>query len=52
MDDTFINSLIEERNKCRSKKDFKRADEIRDELKNNGIEIEDSSQGTTWRSVK
>ncbi len=52
MDDTFINSLIEERNKCRSKKDFKRADEIRDELKKNGIEIEDSSQGTTWRSVK
>ena len=52
MDDALINSLIEERNKCRSEKDFKRADEIRDELKKNGIEIEDSSQGTTWRSVK
>ena len=45
-------NLIEERNKCRSEKDFKRADQIRNELKKNGIEIEDSSQGTTWRSVK
>ena len=52
MDDALINSLIEERNKCRSEKDFKKADQIRDELKKNGIEIEDSSQGTTWRSVK
>ena len=34
----------------RNKKNFSRADEIRDELKSMGIEIEDTPDGTIWRN--
>ena len=30
-------------------KDFKRADEIRDELLAQGVEIKDGPEGTTWQ---
>ena len=33
-------------NNCRSEKNFQRADEIRDELRSIGIEIEDTAEGT------
>ncbi len=37
--------LVEERQQARKNKDFKRADEIRDELKSRGITLEDTPQG-------
>ncbi|MEG0255209.1 cysteine--tRNA ligase [Vagococcus sp.] len=46
--DETIEALIEERNMARKNKDFKRSDEIRDELKTQGIILEDTSQGTRW----
>ena len=46
--DETIEALIEERNEARKNKDFKRSDEIRDELKEQGIILEDTSQGTRW----
>lgn len=46
-----IEELIKKRNEARKNKDFARADEIRDELKNMGIEIEDTRSGTTWKRI-
>ncbi len=46
--DETIEALIEERNMARKNKDFQRSDEIRDELKEQGIILEDTSQGTRW----
>lgn len=46
--DEEIDALIEERNKARSNKDFKRSDEIRDKLKEQGIILEDTAQGVRW----
>jgi len=43
-----IESLIEQRNQARKEKDFTKADTIRSQLTEMGIEIKDSSQGTTW----
>ncbi len=40
--------LIEERNEARKCRDFKRADEIRDQLLQQGIVLEDTAQGTRW----
>lgn len=45
-----IEALIKERNVARSAKDWKRADEIRDELLKNDIELLDSPEGTKWRT--
>ena len=50
LDKDRIEALIKERNEARSSKDFARADEIRDELNKMGIEIEDTADGTVWRS--
>lgn len=47
-DDT-IDNLIVERADAKTSKDFARADEIRVQLKDAGIELEDSRSGTTWR---
>jgi cysteinyl-tRNA synthetase len=44
-----IQDLIEERNKARTEKNWKRADEIREYLSEKGILLEDSKQGTIWR---
>jgi len=44
-----ILKLIEERGKARKRKDYRRADEIRAELKKNGIVIEDTATGTYWK---
>ena len=41
--------LINQRNEARRDKDYKLADEIRDKLKIQGIEIEDTNNGTIWR---
>lgn len=44
-----VQSLIEERQKARKEKNFAHADEIRDELKNKGIVLMDTPQGTRWK---
>ena len=44
-----IERLIRERAAARASKDWAKADEIRDRLKGQGIVLEDTSQGTTWR---
>jgi cysteinyl-tRNA synthetase len=44
-----IEQLIAERQAARKARDFKRSDEIRDELKAGGVVLEDTSQGTIWR---
>ena len=49
--DAEIEALIEERNNARKEKNFARADEIRDMLKNSGIELEDTRQGVKWKRV-
>jgi cysteinyl-tRNA synthetase len=43
--DTEIQKLIEERQTARKSRDFKRADEIRDILKEKGITLKDTPQG-------
>ena len=45
-----INMLIKDRNDARKSKDFKKADEIRNKLTEIGIEIEDTPDGTIWRT--
>ena len=47
--DARIGALIAERNEARRAKNFRRADEIRNELLRKGIALEDGPQGTTWR---
>ncbi len=49
--DEAIESLIQHRNKARANKKWGEADRIRDELKAQGIVLEDGAQGTTWRRV-
>ncbi|MCK5215230.1 MAG: cysteine--tRNA ligase [Candidatus Omnitrophica bacterium] len=44
-----IQDLLAERKQARADKSFKRSDEIRDELKEKGILVEDSKDGQTWR---
>ncbi|WFF38214.1 cysteine--tRNA ligase [Moraxella nasibovis] len=46
-----IEALIAERQDAKANKDFARADQIRAELKEQGVELEDSRAGTTWRRV-
>ena len=50
VDKDNIERLIEERKEARESKNFSRADEIRSELSDMGIEIEDTPDGTIWRS--
>jgi len=47
--DEAIEQLIVARKEARINKDFSRSDEIRDLLSEQGIELLDSSEGTTWR---
>lgn len=47
--DTTIDELIEKREVARANKDFALADQIRDELKAQGIILEDTKQGVRWK---
>lgn len=44
-----IEKLIEERQAARKEKNFKRADEIRNELLEKGIILEDTREGVKWK---
>jgi len=44
-----VETLIRERNEARAGKDYKRSDEIRRELADLGVVLEDTKGGTTWR---
>ena len=46
-----IESLIAQRNNARAAKDWNKSDSIRDKLKDIGIEIEDTSDGTIWKLI-
>ena len=47
--DEEIEAMIEARNQARKAKDFKKADEIRDELLLKGIILEDTREGVKWK---
>lgn len=50
--DEEIAELIEKRTEARKNKDFKLADEIRDNLKEKGIILEDTKEGIKWKKVR
>ena len=52
VDSGKVDSLIGARNAARKAKDFKKADEIRDELASMGVVIKDGPQGTTWELAR
>src|SRR5213075_2006801 len=47
--DDEIQKLIDERQEARHRRDFNRADEIRDELAERGIVLEDTKDGVRWK---
>jgi len=44
-----VEALLAERQKARARRDFKRADEIRRELTEKGIVVEDTKDGARWK---
>ena len=51
IDEAFIEKLINERTEAKKVKDYKKADEIREKLKDMGITIQDTSQGVKWKKA-
>lgn len=49
--DEAVEDLIAQRQAARKAKDFKRADEIRDELLAKGIVLEDTREGVKWKKA-
>jgi len=49
--DKDVEKLIKEREEARKNKDFEASDRIRDELRDRGIELEDTAEGTVWRKT-
>jgi cysteinyl-tRNA synthetase len=47
--DTEIQTLIDERQEARRRRDFARADQIRDQLTERGIVLEDTRDGVRWK---
>ncbi|MEM3513450.1 MAG: DALR domain-containing protein, partial [Thermoplasmata archaeon] len=49
--DKFVELLVELRAEARKRKDWATADKIRESLRNLGVEIEDTADGTKWKYV-
>lgn len=49
VDSAWIERMLSERAEARKRKDWKLADEIRDDLQGRGVILEDGPEGTTWR---
>ncbi|WP_303861302.1 cysteine--tRNA ligase [Alkalibaculum bacchi] len=49
--DVEIEEMIERRQIARSQKDFALSDQIRDELKDKGIVLEDTREGVKWKRI-
>ncbi len=49
--DEEIQKLIEERNDARNNKDFAKSDQIRDDLLEKGIVLEDTRDGVKWKRI-
>jgi len=49
VDESFIKQKIKDRNEARKKGNYKLADNLRKELENNGVIIEDKQDKTTWK---
>jgi len=49
LSDAEVEALIAERNTARKQRNFRRSDEIRDELAAKGIVIEDAKDGVRWK---
>ena len=49
--DFDIEELIKERNEAKKNKDYEKADKIRDELKEKGILLIDTKEGTTYKKI-
>jgi len=48
VDEAYIQEMIEKRVQAKKDKDFALADQIRNDLDAQGIELQDSREGTTW----
>lgn len=51
LDIEYIENMISRRLEAKNNKDYKLADEIRNELLNEGILLEDSNDKTTWKKI-
>ena len=49
LEDERVQELINQREDARRRRDYTRADEIRDELAGQGIALEDTREGTRWK---
>ncbi len=47
-----LQALFDERVEARKRRDFARADALREQLRQAGIEVEDTPHGTIWRKVE
>ena len=52
IDEARVGQLIAERTAARKTKDFKKSDEIRDQLAEMGIALKDGPDGTTWEVAR
>ncbi len=52
IDPDWVQGLLDERVAARAARDFSRADQIRKELADKGVVIEDSAEGTRWKAAK
>jgi len=48
----LVEALVQERWKYKADKDFKKADELRDQLLKMGIGVMDSATGSMWEVIK
>jgi len=52
LDVNFIKQMIDQRTEAKNEKNYALADKIRDELKEIGVVLKDSKEGTTYKIVK